>query len=256
MSDGVSSNTTVAYDKLTVDLLIIAKLQPGETISTPNVTIVNRHNWTSWLYRRITRETKHSTINFIENIFHKAVEHLENNKNFTEIATVSEALRGFAVLKDTYSDDELLCGKISRVINEMDARLQVCSRVFAREQIMEQLLADQNERLKQERLEQEKLEREKDEAEAYEKFLVTESLNNDKSRNASEAYFREGTESEDSILSISPLNSNLVNVFATLSSSPPLAITNNRVMNGQNGPNGLNKKYPQRRPWRRTMKYI
>lgn len=113
---------TIREDSLLLDLKIISRLKPGLTLCTPAMTIVNRGTWSVWLYRRMHRETKDSTIIFTEGILRKAVEFVEESKRYEHVSAVLEALKGFVSLSETYSGDLRLVEKISRICNELQIR--------------------------------------------------------------------------------------------------------------------------------------
>lgn len=122
------------------NLKIIASLQPGKTLSTTTMTIINHDSWLTPLWRGLMREDKDETITFIKNYLFKVLDKYHVDKDKDILDTLYEALDGFANLKSTYAGYSDVTNRIDNIITEISGSLGTDSYEILKDQSLEEVI--------------------------------------------------------------------------------------------------------------------
>ena len=100
---------------------MLATLQPGQTLSSTSMTIIDHNTWSTSLWRTYSGESRKATIGFIKTIFIEALHLCESEPEL--ISEIEAALQGFNNLKETYAGDYPTIGEIETIINTTRTKL-------------------------------------------------------------------------------------------------------------------------------------
>lgn len=109
--------------RIIADLKVLSILSRGQTLSPSTMTPVYHDSWSTSLFRARAGEDRTKTIAHIKGIFTEALSILSIDCDQDILNHMEPALKGFAVLKDTYRRDYYTMAEIDRIIDSVRCRL-------------------------------------------------------------------------------------------------------------------------------------
>jgi len=103
----------IVMNEIYINLLLIASLEPGMTISSYSKELMNTSYWSTSIRRRIYGDNRVNTLDFISNNIREALE-----KNM-KIPFMNKVIQGVQNLKETYILDKKYCKDIDTKMNEI-----------------------------------------------------------------------------------------------------------------------------------------
>ncbi len=110
-------------DKIISDLSVIAKLEPGKTLSSSTMTVIDHNAWSTSIWRLSTGENRKNTITTINHILLDAISIYQITPDQNLLHHIMLALRGFETLKETYTGDYYTIGDITQIIKTITNKL-------------------------------------------------------------------------------------------------------------------------------------
>lgn len=95
---------------LVAELLIISQIGPHQTYSPGYKSVITHGTWSTAVWRRYNRESRHSVVHHIENLFKEAIIDPLNHP------AIEKAMIGCRNLQITYKDDLTLVAKLNEII--------------------------------------------------------------------------------------------------------------------------------------------
>ena len=127
----MSSHQEDRRERIISDLSVLASLRGGQTLSTSTMKVLTHKNWSSAAWRTYSGENRKDTINFIKGILNEALDicDLSSSHDLEKVdiivANIESSLKGFSMLKTTYSGDYYIISDIDRIINDTKRRLSL-----------------------------------------------------------------------------------------------------------------------------------
>jgi hypothetical protein len=123
----MSSYPPNAYlsNNLSSDLALISNIKPGDTLSVSTRTIINHNSWTATITRWTWSENRQVTVRFIKEVIKLALLKLSDTFDYALLDKVLQAGNGIKGLMVTYSDDNTLVIKLTRILSKIERTKQI-----------------------------------------------------------------------------------------------------------------------------------